>query len=405
VDVRDALQVLVDLDVDVADLGQAREALSQSARVRSWLDAIDVSVRRRLDELAAEGAPISPDVDVARHGMTSRRDAERVARRQGALDLVPQLADPLAAGEVSGAHVDVLANGLGQLSKDDRVRLADADGDRLTRLAQRQTPDEFAKTVKEAVADAQCDGGLGTFERQRRANRLRSWTDQITGMVHLHGQFDPESGLKIVSRLRAQVESLFHTATPDGCPEDPCAKQEYLAAMALVSLVEGNTNSSGRVGIIAVIDEDSLRHRIHTQSIIDLGDPDLVLPVETLRRIACEAEIIPVVLNGDGVAVDVGRKQRLATDDQRAALRAMYPTCFGPDCTVPFDRCEIHHIDPWGNLGPTDLAKLAPGCHQHHHLLHEGGWTVSIDPTTRVATFTLPDGTTRTTRPPRAKPR
>jgi hypothetical protein len=30
-------------------------------------------------------------------------------------------------------------------------------------------------------------------------------------------------------------------------------------------------------------------------------------------------------------------------------------------------------------------------CHGHHHLVHEGGWTVSYDSTTDTVTFTNPD--------------
>ena len=136
---------------------------------------------------------------------------------------------------------------------------------------------------------------------------------------------------------------------------------------------------------------------------IDLGNPETMLPVETIRRHACLNGIIPIVLNTDGVAVDMGRTARLATPEQRIMLRAMFSTCFVNDCTVPFERCEIHHIDPWGNNGPTDLDKLRPTCHKHHHALHEGGWTASIDPKTWTVTLTLPDGTTRTCRPPRAR--
>jgi len=42
--------------------------------------------------------------------------------------------------------------------------------------------------------------------------------------------------------------------------------------------------------------------------------------------------------------------------------------------------------------GPSDLDNLLPLCENHHHLVHEGGWTLTMTPD-RVATWTRPDGT------------
>ena len=81
-----------------------------------------------------------------------------------------------------------------------------------------------------------------------------------------------------------------------------------------------------------------------------------------MRQLACDAEIIPIVLNSHGEALDVGRAARLATPAQRQALRAMHRTCMYPTCTVPFDDCRIHHIVPWEQGGTTDLDNLGPLC-------------------------------------------
>ena len=71
------------------------------------------------------------------------------------------------------------------------------------------------------------------------------------------------------------------------------------------------------------------------------------LPPETVRRLACEAAIVPIVLNGAGEALNCGREQRVANRAQRRALRAMYRTCGYPGCDVVFDRCDIHHVIEW----------------------------------------------------------
>jgi hypothetical protein len=117
------------------------------------------------------------------------------------------------------------------------------------------------------------------------------------------------------------------------------------------------------------------------------------LPVATVRRLCCEAEVLPVVLDGQGCALDVGRSRRTATPSQRQALRGMYRGCARRGCTVPFDQCRIHHVRWWWeHYGPSDLGNLLPLCERHHHLVHEGGWTLTMTPE-RVTTWIRPDGT------------
>ena len=66
--------------------------------------------------------------------------------------------------------------------------------------------------------------------------------------------------------------------------------------------------------------------------------------------------------------------------------------CAHPDCTVGFSNCKIHHIRWWArDRGPTDIDNLLPICEKHHHLVHEGHWTLTMTPN-RVATWTRPDG-------------
>ncbi len=101
---------------------------------------------------------------------------------------------------------------------------------------------------------------------------------------------------------------------------------------------------------------------------------------------------MPIVLGGAGEVLDVGRQCRLANRAQRRALRAMYRTCAHPDCTVPFDSCRIHHVIYWERGGPSDLDNMLPLCERHHHLVHEGGWTLQLFPDRRT-TWRTPDGT------------
>ena len=71
----------------------------------------------------------------------------------------------------------------------------------------------------------------------------------------------------------------------------------------------------------------------------------------------------------------------------------MHRTCGHPGCTVRFDDCQIHHVIHWiRQRGPTNLDNLLPLCTVHHHLVHEGGWHLTLQPD-RTITLTRPDGT------------
>ncbi len=79
----------------------------------------------------------------------------------------------------------------------------------------------------------------------------------------------------------------------------------------------------------------------------------------------------------------------------------MYGGCGIPGCSMAFDRCQIHHLKWFRNNGLTDINNLLPLCNKHHHLVHEGGWHLSLD-SRRDLTVTFPDGSIMTTGPPSA---
>jgi hypothetical protein len=45
----------------------------------------------------------------------------------------------------------------------------------------------------------------------------------------------------------------------------------------------------------------------------------------------------------------------------------------------------------WFAGGVSDLANLIPLCENHHHLVHEGGWTLELFPD-RTTVWRTPDG-------------
>ena len=115
---------------------------------------------------------------------------------------------------------------------------------------------------------------------------------------------------------------------------------------------------------------DALRSGLHRAGVTDSGED---LSAATLRRLACDAEIIPTVLNGKGRVIDVGRRTRRVGEALRCVLIARDEGCVWPGCDAPPSRCDAHHVKHWADGGHTNADNLALLCHRHHILLHEGG--------------------------------
>ena len=99
----------------------------------------------------------------------------------------------------------------------------------------------------------------------------------------------------------------------------------------------------------------------------------------SLRRLACDATVLPAVLGTESELLDLGRTKRTVSKAQRFALRLRDQTCVWLGCDVTPDMCDAHHVRHWIWGGPTDLANLVLLCHTHHRLCHEGGYEMWAD--------------------------
>ena len=233
------------------------------------------------------------------------------------------------------------------------------------------------------------DDGLSKQARNRRHRNVRRWVDRNTGMCHTHLQLDAETDASVAAALDAAI------AAAKTRQQDWDLTFDQLQADTLVDLITRTpgaaSNNDRRVPeVIVLIDLDTLRTGLHDHGVAETADGN-PLPADTIRRMCCDADIIPTVLDTNGVTVDVGRERRVATRHQRRALRAMHTSCAHPDCTVRFDNCQIHHVTPWEHGGPSDLDNLLPLCSTHHHLVHEGRWTLTLNPD-RTIELRQPDG-------------
>jgi len=100
----------------------------------------------------------------------------------------------------------------------------------------------------------------------------------------------------------------------------------------------------------------------------------------TLEQLACGATLSRLVMAGESVVLDMGRKTRLATPAQARAIRIRDAGCIFPSCDRPAQWCDIHHIDGFAEGGNTDVAKMCCLCRRHHTLIHNSKWTIMINP-------------------------
>jgi len=99
------------------------------------------------------------------------------------------------------------------------------------------------------------------------------------------------------------------------------------------------------------------------------------LPIESVRRITCDASIIPLTEDAQGNPLNVGRKHRVVSASLRRALLGRDRCCRYPGCT--HDKwLDGHHVVHWADAGETSLANMMLLCSSHHRLLHEGGYTI-----------------------------
>jgi hypothetical protein len=89
------------------------------------------------------------------------------------------------------------------------------------------------------------------------------------------------------------------------------------------------------------------------------------------RRLACQAGIIPLVLGGKSVPLDVGRRRRFHDRYQRLVIQRRDQTCTVHGCDVPGWLCHFHHDPPWGQGGGTSVEHGRMLCPRHHHQVHD----------------------------------
>ncbi len=389
-----ALEALDGADLTAADSVVCADLLGHARRVRGWVDSVEAQVTSRMRELHAK-AGAAPAADLhTRCGGVSSAEGKRKERRSETIDEAPSFGHALATGSIGAEHVDALASATARLDDDTKAALLDLEDDLLSDAAS-MSPERFGRSCRDLARMLERDQGIERNRRQRRETFLSRKLNMANGMVEGRFAFHPELANHIFGGVDQHVAAMIKQGEGRGDAEfaNRSFDRNRLAAEALGELVTGGHQQHRplEADITLIVDaRTATTGELHDHSVCETTD-GAALPPASVRRLLCQGRITPIVVDQHGNPFDMGRQIRNANRRQRRALRALYRCCAFDGCDVMFDRCEIHHIVPWELGGPTDLHNLLPLCAQHHHVVHEGGWKLHLEPD-RTLTIIRSDG-------------
>lgn len=237
----------------------------------------------------------------------------------------------------------------------------------------------------------------GIEPREAELVRRRSFTSRLlrNGMQRNTWDTDPLTAAGLNSYLDGYINKVFHAGTQNdldpideilsGEPDlerelvDPrtraqLASDAISAMVGHVSTCTQTVNPMPKACIVVRMTLDSLLSGLGEARLDGIEQP---ISAGTARRLAAEADIIPIVLGGPSEVLDLGRARRLFSTQQKLAATELFPTCAA--CDRPPAWTEMHHIN-WYDRddGLTNLANAIPLCSSHHHSVHDNGWEVAV---------------------------
>ncbi|HET6965947.1 MAG TPA: DUF222 domain-containing protein [Acidimicrobiales bacterium] len=140
-----------------------------------------------------------------------------------------------------------------------------------------------------------------------------------------------------------------------------------MLSTALAHVDDGQAVGSDRYLVHLVADLDGLRGRVGGRAELVDGS---VLPAGAAARMACDASFVGHILDGTE-PLYLGRRVRDWTSAQRRAITVRdQAVCRFPGCERRL--VDVHHVVPWEDGGPTDIANGILLCRRHHTLVHAG---------------------------------
>ncbi len=379
-----------------ASRSELLDAMARASVIQCQIDAALMVCRMELARRRPDGSGPSASDEAATRRATgcSKAEDRRQERRSGVAASVPLLGDSLGDGLVTGSHLDAVAD----VVPDDMIEVL-ADSREVIESALATDPDAFRNTVRDFVADEERARGIDRAQRQHDQRGASMAKNLRSGMTELNASWEPAVGSAVGSIVRAEYRRLRSADQESDHPEhlgDRTPRQRMADAMANVirrnNSEAGSPNDSLPVVVVGrrTLDGTDSPGRCEVE-----GEP---ISVDTARRFTCDAKVDLITLDELGRPVSLNTLNRHANSKQRRALEAIYGGCGVEGCGVTIGDCHVHHIIPWEFKQESALIDLMPVCSRHHHMLHEGGWTLARSPDW-ADRWTSPEGEVQERRP------
>jgi hypothetical protein len=386
-------------------LSEHTQAVVEVKRAIRRLEALNLKLVAAADKAgAAKDAGFSgTEAWVAQHTKTSRSAAAREVALSKDLESGHEAtAAALDAGLVSPAHAAVIIRAGRELPatvSDEQRQVVEAT---LVEKAKRYAPDQLRRIARRAVeavepdqdaVDAHEDELIRTEEEAARDKTRLTFRDNGDGTVTGHFTVPALAAAilqKVIESITAPRRMRGSTGSTTGTTGGRDFDWDHRRGAALVELLEhlptGHLHPKTAATVVITLDHAVLQGALKAAG-LDTGQK---ISAGEARRMACNAGLIPAVLGGPWVALDLGRESRLFSEAQRLAAGLEHHTCAADGCERPYAWCELHHRNPWARGGRTDLKDAIPLCAYHHQRIHDTAFDHRY----------LPDGTIRFSRRP-----
>ena len=271
---------------------------------------------------------------------------------------------PVASAAVVVSEADKLRPMLGDLMQEPALTtLIETAADDGPRACRRVRPFILARYGAEGVLQDQQDRGKAFISlSQPRDTGADTFEYRLT--LDVEGK----------AVLEAALGPLSAPKPVDG--ERDLRSSDRRRGDALLTLVRRAVAAGEEVGktnkttLLLTMDWESLRDGLGAATTLGGLDAGTHLAPETVRRLACDASVIPVVLGTGGEVMDWGLAKRFFTEAQTKRLWLRDGGCTYPGCDAPPQWTDAHHLVHWADLGPSDLDNGALLCDRHHTIVH-----------------------------------